>query len=73
MIVRSELDGSYAGIKCDTCGIPAPSTDEIMKGHGLSRMGWYCSGGVHICPIHAHPKPAPRTPPKPLARTRATT
>ena len=45
-------------IRCDTCGRAAPSADEILKAHGLIRLGWHCAGGTHICPTHSHPEGA---------------
>lgn len=57
MSVNRALDGSYIGLQCDTCAKPSPSTQEIMAGHGLNRMGWHCSGGTHICPDCPHPAP----------------
>lgn len=52
MIKRDEK-GENPQIHCDVCDLPAPPADEIMKGHGLNRMGWKCSGGSHLCPVHA--------------------
>lgn len=55
MSVNRSADGEYLGLKCDTCEKPSPTTQEIMAAHGLSRMGWYCSGGTHICTDCPHP------------------
>jgi hypothetical protein len=57
MSVARSPNGDYLGLKCDTCEKPSPPTDEIMRAFGLSRMGWHCSGGTHICP--GCPQPAP--------------
>ena len=53
MIVRDEITSEYVGIKCNACEIVAPPAETIMEGHGLISMGWYCSGGTHLCPGHA--------------------
>ncbi len=45
-------------LTCDTCGAHAPPAVEILKNHGLNRMGWHCSGGVHICPNCVTPEMA---------------
>jgi len=49
---------SRVEIKCDVCGVEAPPAADILAGHGLNRMGWHCSGGTHICPLHEHPRSA---------------
>lgn len=56
MIKRDEKTGEYVGLACDTCDKDAPPAKEIMEAHGLVRLGWYCSGGTHICPDCEHPK-----------------
>lgn len=53
MILRDEITGEFAGIGCNTCNAAAPPAEEISRGHGLINMGWYCSGGTHLCPEHA--------------------
>lgn len=68
MTVKRSATGTYIGLACDTCDTLAPSTQEILAGHGLTAMGWYCSGGTHICPCCPHPERATRVVP-PLART----
>lgn len=55
MTVIRNADGNYEGLACDTCAAPAPDTATIMAGHGLINLGWYCSGGTHICPNCPHP------------------
>lgn len=55
MTVHRDETGRYLGLKCDTCPTMAPDAATILKGHGLTQMGWYCSGGVHICPSCPHP------------------
>ena len=55
MVKRDTITGDYIGLACDTCGEMAPSSKEIMAAHGLINLGWYCSGGVHICPKHEQP------------------
>lgn len=45
-------------LTCDTCGAHAPPAPEIIAAHGLNRMGWYCSGGVHVCPNCVTPEQA---------------
>lgn len=50
MTVHRDTNGQYVGLICDTCAKPAPPTTDIMAAFGLSRMGWHCSGGSHICP-----------------------
>lgn len=55
MVVRDD-EGKYAGLGCDMCGTMAPGTKEIIAGFGLTNMGWYCSGGTHICPACPHPE-----------------
>lgn len=71
MIVKDETN-SYVGIKCDTCPTMAPPAADILAGHGLNNMGWDCSGGSHLCPLHA---PAvsrmARAIAEPIRRTRA--
>lgn len=57
MSVRRNQAGEYLGLQCDTCAKPSPSTAEIMEAHGLNRMGWYCSGGTHICGDCPQPEP----------------
>lgn len=42
-------------IRCDTCGCLAPPATEIIAAFGLVRLGWYCSGGTHICAKCPHP------------------
>jgi hypothetical protein len=56
MIKRDDTTKEYLGIVCDKCEDPAPPAKEIMAAHGLVRLGWYCSGGNHICPKCEHPK-----------------
>lgn len=68
MTVKRDENGQYLGLACDECGTMAPDTTAIMAGHGLINMGWYCSGGRHICPACPHP-PVNRLRPVPLART----
>jgi len=46
-------NGEYVGLKCDQCDTMAPPAADILRGHGLVNMGWYCSGGTHLCPTHA--------------------
>jgi hypothetical protein len=60
MTARREADDTCASghrieIDCDICGVKAPPAEAIMKAHGLMNLGWYCSGGTHICPAHPHP------------------
>lgn len=43
-------------VLCDKCGTSAPPAKTILKAHGLVRLGWYCSGGTHLCPGCPHPK-----------------
>jgi hypothetical protein len=50
MIKRDEQTKEYIGIACNLCKADAPPAKEIMAAHGLNRMGWYCSGGTHLCP-----------------------
>ena len=46
----------HAGpVLCDLCETVSPPSIKIMEGHGLTQMGWYCSGGVHLCPACPHP------------------
>lgn len=54
MIVRDEVTGEYLNIKCDveSCQTVSPPAEELIKHHGLVNMGWYCSGGRHLCPEH---------------------
>jgi len=52
MIIRDEITSEYVGIKCNACEIVAPPAETIQEGHGLMNMGWYCSGGTHLCPDH---------------------
>ena len=52
MYVRDKTSKEYQGIKCDQCETWAPSANELLAGHGLVNMGWHCSGGVHLCPVH---------------------
>lgn len=54
MVIRDEK-GEYVGLQCSEpgCEVMAPSTPEILAGHGLNNMGWRCSGGTHLCPAHA--------------------
>lgn len=54
--MASRVIDNRVEITCDTCGTEAPPAEEIMRAHGLNRLGWYCVGGKHICPIH---KPHP--------------
>jgi hypothetical protein len=54
-MIKKDTAGEYVGIQCDRCNIMAPPAREILDGHGLVNMGWYCSGGTHICPAHDHP------------------
>lgn len=61
MIIRDETTDEYAGVKCNNCDTVAPSAVEIAKGHGLINMGWYCSGGMHLCPDHASEGPPTTT------------
>jgi hypothetical protein len=53
MIVRDEIEGHYVCIKCDQCSRTSPPAKELLEGHGLVNMGWYCSGGIHLCPDHS--------------------
>lgn len=55
MIKRDEK-GEYVGVACDACKTLAPPAKEIMEGHGLVNMGWYCKGGTHLCPNCERPK-----------------
>ncbi len=52
MVLR---DGEKVEIVCDLCRKGIPPHKEIMNAGGLIRLGWHCSGGVHICPDHDHP------------------
>lgn len=54
MIIRDDKTGDYVGIQCSNthCETMAPPAAEIILAHGLIRMGWYCSGGTHLCPLH---------------------
>lgn len=61
MVVKNDKTGAYEGLRCDKCATMAPSSAEIIAGHGLVNMGWHCSGGTHICPSCPHP--AGYTPP----------
>lgn len=58
MIKRDPKTGEYFGIQCsaDGCEAMAPPAKAIMAAHGLHRLGWYCSGGTHLCPLHAGEK-----------------
>ena len=49
----------YKGIRCDTCPTEAPPAREILDGHGLNNMGWWCAGGRHICTNCEHPEGQP--------------
>lgn len=63
MIRRDEITGEYLGIQCSEpgCLIAAPPPAEIMAGHGLNNMGWWCFGGTHYCPEHSEGKRDART------------
>lgn len=54
-MVRRDERGEYVGLGCDTCPTMAPDSAAIIAGHGLVNIGWYCSGGTHICPSCPHP------------------
>jgi hypothetical protein len=58
VIIRNTETGEYVGLKCDICPTMAPPASEILRGHGLNRMGWYCHGGTHICAECPHPRSA---------------
>lgn len=64
MIKRDDASGEYLGIQCDEpgCETMSPPAAEVLAGHGLNNMGWHCSGGTHICPVHAPEKPDKPTP-----------
>lgn len=68
MTVKRTAAGAYVGLACDTCDTLAPGTAEILAGHGLTNMGWYCSGGTHICPSCPHPVVPTRARPALLPR-----
>lgn len=53
MVKRDPKTGEYLGIQCDECEAMSPPAADILAGHGLNHMGWYCSGGSHLCPAHA--------------------
>ncbi len=55
MAARVDRDTNTVEVRCDKCAVNAPPAEEIIAGGGLVAMGWYCSGGVHICPHHEHP------------------
>lgn len=69
-VKRDQSTGEYLGLACDTCGTMAPDSATIIAGFGLIKMGWYCSGGTHICPDCPHP-PVVAKPGVALARTEA--
>lgn len=49
-VITDEISGARrVEVRCDTCGKDAPPAVEIIAAHGLVSLGWYCSGGVHIC------------------------
>jgi len=51
MIVRD------VGIRCDLCDVMAPPAAEILRAHGLRRLGWHTDNrGAHVCPAHPHPE-----------------
>lgn len=52
---RDSKTDEYLGLKCDTCSRVSPPIDDIMRAFGLVNLGWYCSGGTHICGDCPHP------------------
>lgn len=48
MIERDQKD-DFVAIRCDDCGIVAPSTADKFLNVGLNGMGWLCVGGTHLC------------------------
>jgi hypothetical protein len=55
--VTDEITGTARiEVRCDTCGTEAPPAAEILAAHGLVRLGWWCSGGRHICERCEHPR-----------------
>jgi hypothetical protein len=46
-------DQNMVQIQCNVCREDAPPVSEIIKAGGLQNMGWYCVGGIHLCPKHA--------------------
>lgn len=69
MTATVHLDSNTVAIYCNNCGREAPPQIEIMKAGGLIAMGWYCAGGVHLCPAEEHPENQRRVNP-PLHSTR---
>jgi hypothetical protein len=51
MVIRDE-DGHFEAIGCDAKHCEARSPEGLIPG-GLIGLGWYCSGGKHLCSVHA--------------------
>lgn len=49
MAVKYDKDDRFEDIVCDKCGKGSPSTADLILNHGLTGMGWKCSGGSHVC------------------------
>jgi hypothetical protein len=55
-VQRDPKTDEITAIVCDEIGCMTKAPDDdtlIMKHHGLRGLGWYCSGGKHLCPVHA--------------------
>lgn len=53
---RDPVTDEIVAIVCDEPGCKTAAPDDntlLMKHQGLRGMGWYCSGGRHLCPKHA--------------------
>lgn len=55
-MIQYEQDGQFRAIQCDATGCAAvnPPVIDPSLNKGLIGLGWYCAGGKHLCPDHAH-------------------
>lgn len=57
-MVKYDEKGQFDRVVCDKCEAGSPPTADLIVNHGLTGMGWKCSGGSHICPGCKEPEVA---------------